>query len=207
MRTKIYLTITIIIASLIGSLYIQTERLKTAKEERDIYENSTNTLLMDVAIYKTKDSLSAATVGELQMTVKEYKKYRADDLALIKSLKTKNRDLTTATTLQTQTITTLIGKVKDSLVYRDRYIVDTLRCIDISSKWFDLKGCSNRNNDFFGKFENRDSLLIAETIKYKRFLGFLWETEKIKDRKIDVVSKNPNTRILGVELVTIRDKL
>ena len=50
MRTKIYLTITIIIASLIGSLYIQTERLKTAKEERDIYENSKNTLLMDIAI-------------------------------------------------------------------------------------------------------------------------------------------------------------
>lgn len=205
MRTKIYLTITIIIASLIGSLYIQTERLKTAKEERDIYENSTNTLLMDVAIYKTKDSLSAATVGELQMTVKEYKKYRADDLALIKSLKTKNRDLTSVTTAQTQTITQLRGKVRDSIVYRDNFIVDTLRCIDISSKWFDLKGCSNRNNDFFGTHISRDSILIAETTKYKRFLGFLWETQRVDNRKFDVVSKNPDTQILGFEVIPIRE--
>lgn len=207
MRTKIYLFIAIIIITLSGELYLKSLQLKAIKIEKEIYKSNNTTLLQDVKTYKTKDSLNAATVGELQMTVKEYKKYRSDDLALIKTLQTKNRDLTTATTLQTQTITTLIGKVKDSLVYRDRYIVDTLRCIDISSKWFDLKGCSNSNNDFFGTFENRDSLLIAETIKYKRFLGFLWETQKIKDRKIDVVSKNPDTRILGIELTTIRDKL
>lgn len=207
MRTKIYLFIAIIIIALSGELYLKSLQLKAVKIEKEIYKSNNTTLLQDVEIYKAKNNLNAATVGELQMTLSEYKKYRADDLALIKTLQTKNRDLASVTTAQTQTITQLTGKVIDSIVYRDNYIIDTLKCIDISSEWFDLKGCSNRNNDFFGKFENRDSLLIAETIKYKRFLGFLWETEKIKDRKIDVVSKNPNTRILGVELVTIRDKL
>lgn len=205
MRTKIYLFIAIIIVALCGSLFVQTERLKQAKSERDVYENNTNTLLIDVAIYKTNDSLNAATVRELQMTLSEYKKYRADDLALIKSLKTKKRDLTAVTTAQTQTIVQLKGTVRDSVVYRDNYIVDTLRCIDIHDEWFDLRGCTNKKDDFFGTFENRESLLIAETVKYKRFWGFLWETDKIANRKFDIISKNPNTRILGFEVITTRE--
>lgn len=205
MRGKIYLVIAIIIVALAGSLWIQTERLKETKAERDVYQGNTNALLMDVAIYKTNDSLNAAAVGELQMTISEYKKYRADDLALIKSLKTKNRDLASATSIQSQTITTLQGKVRDSVVYRDKYIRDTLKCIDISDKWFELKGCSNSNNDFFGTHISRDSLFIAETIKYKRFCGFLWKTNRIDNRKFDVVSKNPDTDILGFEVVTIRE--
>lgn len=205
MRGKIYLVIAIIIVALAGSLWIQTERLKETKAERDVYQGNTNALLMDVAIYKTNDSLNAATVGELQMTLSEYKKYRADDLALIKTLQTKNRDLVSATSVQSQTITNLQGKVRDSVVYRDKYIRDTLKCIDISDKWFELKGCSNSNNDFFGTHISRDSLFIAETIKYKRFCGFLWKTNRIDNRKFDVVSKNPDTDILGFEVVTIRE--
>lgn len=205
MRTKIYLFIAIIIVALCGSLFVQTERLKQTKSERDVYENNTNTLLIDVAIYKTNDSLNAATVRELQMTLSEYKKYRADDLALIKSLKTKNRDLTAVTTAQTQTIVQLKGTVRDSIVYRDNYIVDTLKCINIHDEWFDLRGCTNKKDDFFGTFENRESLLIAETVKYKRFWGFLWETDKIGNRKFDIISRNPNTRILGFEVITTRE--
>lgn len=168
MRTKIYLFIAAVFAALIFWTSIQTSRLNAVKAERDVYENNTNALLMDVATYKTNDSLNAATVRELQMTVSEYKKYRADDLALIKSLKTKNRDLTAVTTAQTQTIVQLKGTVRDSIVYRDNYIVDTLKCINIHDEWFDLRGCTNKKDDFFGTFENRESLLIAETVKYKR---------------------------------------
>lgn len=205
MRTKIYLFIAAVFAALIFWTSIQTSRLNSVKAERDVYMNNTNALLMDVAIYKTNDSLNAATVGELQMTLSEYKKYRADDLALIKSLKTKNRDLASATSIQSQTITTLQGKVRDSVVYRDKYIRDTLKCIDISDKWFELKGCSNTNGDFFGSHISRDSLFIAETIKFKRFLGFLWETSRIENRRFDVGSKNPDTQIIGFEVITIRE--
>ena len=127
MRTKIYLFIAAVFAALIFWTSIQTSRLNSVKAERDVYMNNTNALLMDVAIYKTNDSLNAATVGELQMTLSEYKKYRADDLALIKTLQTKNRDLASATSMQSQTITTLQGKVRDSVVYQDKYIRDTLK--------------------------------------------------------------------------------
>ena len=50
---------------------------------------------------------------------------------------------------------------------------------------------------------NRDSILVAATVQYKRFLGFLWKTKKIKNREIDVISRNPHTKIMGVEYIEI----
>lgn len=204
-RAKIYVILGVIIAILIGLVYLQASRIKAIKADRDVYKTNTNVLLKDVKTYQTKDSLNAATVGELQLTISEFEKYRANDAKLIESLQIKNRDLQAVTTAQSKTIIQLRGTVRDSIVYRDNVIVDTLYCVNVSDKWFDLQGCANKKREFTGTFENRDSLLVAETVKYKRFLGFLWKTSKVKDRKVDVVSKNPHTKILGVEFTTIRE--
>lgn len=49
-----------------------------------------------------------------------------------------------------------------------------------------------------------DSLVIGVTTEYKRFLGFLWRTKKIKSQKVYAISKNPHTTITNVECVNIR---
>ena len=202
---KKYLILAAIIMAVAVAFWVQQSRIKSLTAERDKYRSNTETLLQDVRTYQTKDSLNAAKVGNLELKLSEYKKYRAGDLELIKTLQIKNRDLQAVTTAQSQTIIKLRGSVRDSIVYRDNIIVDTLQCLDITDKWFDLHGCTNKRKEFTGTFTNRDSILIAETVKYKRFLGFLWKTSKVKDRKIDVVSKNPNTKIMGVSFITIRD--
>lgn len=185
------------------AFWVQQSRIKRLTAERDKYRSNTETLLQDVRTYKTKDSLNVAKVGNLELKLSEYKKYRADDAALIKSLQTKNRDLQRVTTAQMETINELRANVRDSIVYLPGDTVTTiLRCIEYSDKWVDFDGCII-NNTFSGKIIIRDSLLIAETVQYKRWLGFLWKTNKIKNRQIDVVSKNPATKILGVEFVTI----
>lgn len=186
-----------------AAFWVQQKRINNLTVERDKYRSNTETLLQDVKTYQTKDSLNAAKVGNLELKLSEYKKYRADDAALIKSLQTKNRDLQRVTTAQMETINELRANVRDSIVYLPGDTVTTvLRCIEYSDKWVDFDGCII-NNTFSGKIITRDSLLIAETVQYKRWLGFLWKTKKIKNREIDVVSKNPATRILGVEFVTI----
>lgn len=202
---KVYFILGSIIAILIGLVWLQMSRIQEIKSDRDIYKNNTESLLKDIETYKTKDSLNAATVGELKLELSDFKEFRENDAKLIESLQIKNRDLKAVTTAQSQTIIRLRGTVRDSIIYRDNVIVDTLYCLDIMGKWFDLHGCANGEHEFTGTFQNRDSLLIAETVKYKRFLWILWKTSKIKDRKIDVVSKNPDTKILGVEFTTIRD--
>lgn len=185
------------------TIWVQRSRINQLTVERDKYRTNTETLLHDVSRYQTKDSLNAAKVGVLELKLSEFERYRASDAELIKTLQTKNRDLERVTTTQMETINELRATVRDSIVYLPGDTVTTvLRCIEYSDKWVDLDGCII-NNTFSGKIITRDSLLITESVQYKRWLGFLWKTKKIKNREIDVVSKNPATKILGVEFVTI----
>lgn len=203
---KKYLIWAAIILAVAAALWVQHAKIKRLTDERDKYRTNTETLLQDVERYQTKDSLKAVTVGVLKLKISEFEKYRADDAALIKSLRAKNRDLQNVTTAQLQTINELRGTVRDSIVYLPGDTVTTvLRCVDITDPWFELHGCATPAGEFKGTFVNRDSILIAATVKYKRFLGFLWKTRKVKNRKIDAVSKNPNTEILGIEYVEIEE--
>lgn len=186
------------------TIWVQRSRINQLTGERDKYRTNTETLLQDVSRYQTKDSLNAAKVGVLELKLSEFEKYRASDAELIKTLQTKNRELEAVTTAQMETITKLRGTVRDSIVYLpgDTTTI-VLKCVDISDPWFSLKGCTTPDGEFTGTFVNRDSILVAATVQYKRFLGFLWKTKKIKNREIDVVSKNPHTKIMGVEYIEI----
>nr|UVY42650.1 MAG: hypothetical protein [Bacteriophage sp.] len=202
---KKYLIIAAIVLAVaaVVTIWVQRSRINQLTGERDKYRTNTETLLQDVETYQTKDSLNAAKVGVLELKLSEFERYRASDAELIKTLQTKNRELKALTNAQSQTIIDLRGTVRDSLVYVDRVVVDTLRCITAADKWFSFDGCVNRKNEFTGIFINRDSILIAATVEYKRFLNFLWKTKKVKNREIDVVSKNPHTKIIGVEYIEI----
>ena len=201
-----YLIFAAIILAVAAALWVQHAKIKSLTDERDKYRSNTETLLRDVERYQTKDSLNAVTVGVLELELWEFENYRADDAALIEKLQTKNRDLQSVITAQMETINRLRGTVRDSIVYMPGDTVMTvLRCVDITDPWFELHGCATPAGEFSGTYINRDSLLIAATVQYKRFLGFLWKTHKIKNRKIDAVSKNQNTEILGVEYIEIED--
>lgn len=186
------------------TIWVQRSRINQLTGERDKYRTNTETLLQEVSRYQTKDSLNAAKVGVLELKLSEFEKYRASDAELIKTLQTKNRELEAVTTAQMETITKLRGIVRDSIVYLpgDTTTI-VLKCVDISDPWFSLKGCTTPDGEFTGTFVNRDSILVAATVQYKRFLGFLWKTKKIKNREIDVISRNPHTKIMGVEYIEI----
>lgn len=191
-----------IILAVAATFWAQHAKIKRLTEERDRYRSNTEILLQNVETYQTKDSLNAAKVGVLELKLSEFEKYRTSDAELIKTLQTKNRDLEAVTTAQMKTIIELRGTVRDSIVYLPGDTV-ILRCVDISDPWFSLKGCTTPDGEFTGTFINRDSILIAETVQYRRFLGFLWKTKKIKSREIDIISRNPHTKIIGVEYIEI----
>lgn len=203
---KKYLIIAAIVLAVaaVVTIWVQRSRINQLTGERDKYRTNTETLLQDVSRYQTKDSLNAAKVGVLELKLSEFERYRASDAELIKTLQTKNRELEAVTTAQMETITQLRGTVRDSIVYLPGDTTTTvLKCVDISDPWFSLKGCTTPDGEFTGTFVNRDSILVAATVQYKRFLGFLWKTKKIKNREIDVISRNPHTKIMGVEYIEI----
>lgn len=204
MKKWIYIAIAAAILAVVGVIGGQFARINRLKDDRDRYRTNSETLLQDVERYKTKEMLNAAKVGELEFKLSEFERYRAEDAALIKTLKTKNKELQAVTTAQMETIMELSTTVKDSIVYipGDTVKVEA-KCIDIVEPFFELHGYATPDNQFSGTIITRDSLLITEMVEYKRFLGFLWKTKKIKNREFDIVSKNPYTNIVGFEVVTI----
>jgi hypothetical protein len=193
----------------------QWRHIGALQAERDLYQQNTNALLSDIEQYRTKDSLYVASISELCLTVDEYKKYRQQDMKLIESLKVDKSRIQQVTTTQTETVHELNGQFRDSAVWRDIFTkefaqadsafdsayADTLKCITINDKWFNLNGCIDANSKFAGRFESRDSLLYVEHIIPKRFWFIRWG---VKERKQEIVSRNPHTRIVGAEFVTIR---
>lgn len=190
-----------VFAALLVFAGFRQNAIMNIKDERDQYRRNTETLLADVEQYRTRDSLNAARVGALELTIEEYERFRASDAQLIKSLKARNRDLQAVTSAQSATIIELSAMPVDTVIIRDSVPVPAV-AVHTGDPWFDFDGLLT-DSEFTGTLAIRDSLLVAETIQYRRFWGFLWKTKKIQNKRIDVVSRNPHTTIMDVEFVEI----
>ena len=202
-----------IIAVAVLLLVIAFHRISILKEENARLKSNQEILLTENQVimaesqkYKVSDSLSAAKVSQLELTLKEYKKYRSKDLELIEQLKAGKSDLQRIISSQSETINILSAKLNDSVrIDTITNITDTLKCFNYKSKWADINGCISLRHDSIDiQIKNRESLKIVETVSYKRFLGFLWKTNKVKSRQVDIVSENPNTEITNCEYISIK---
>ena len=204
MKLKIFLFIILILAFFrIDNLLSENSRLKS---NQDILLSEKESIMAESQKYKVADSLNAIKVSELQLTLKEYKKYRAQDLQLIKQLNIKKSNLQKIINAQSETINALSINIQDSLI-TDTVTnqIDTLKCFKYKSKWTDISGCLNLRHDTVNiQINNRESLKIIETAIHRRFLGFLWKTKKIKSRHVDIISENPNTKIVDCEYISVK---
>lgn len=193
------LIVAAVMAAVLVVIVLQCLSVSRIKSERNRYERNTESLLLNVEQYKIRDSLHAARVQSLELTVKEFERFRADDAALIKELKQRNRDLAAVNKTQSQTIIDLRAIPRDTVVVRDSVQVPAV-AVHCGDAWFDFDGILTKD-EFTGKMEHRDSLLLVESVRYKRFLW--WKTKRVKDRKLDCVSKSPHNSIIGLEYVVI----
>ena len=197
---KILVGIIIVLSIVCFAFYRDISILKS---EANRYKENTKTLMQDVGRYRTSDSLNAVKVSTLTLELRELESYRAKDMQLIESLQVKKRELERITSMQMQTIANIKGQVKDSIIYRDKIVKDTIKALSVSDEWIDLHGVVYDDGVFDGTLEVRDSLTIVETVRYRRFLGFLWKTKSVKHRTVDVVNKCPYTQITGLESIVI----
>jgi len=206
---KKYLIIAIAILAVAGVVGFQQCSLAKLKAKNESLTQTKGALLDSVRHYQTKDGLNAAEMAGIRLTIDELKRYRADDLKLIESLKTNGRDVERVVTVNTHTRDTLYTVLKEKEIYRDTIYNNVVqvepvkvKAIDIEKPWYSLHGYID-GDTLVGDLQTRSKLKIVETVKYKRFLGFLWKTNKVKDRKIDVTSLNPNETIENVEFILI----
>lgn len=200
-RTKIEIGVAVVVAAILFICGVQCQRIRKLTGERDKYRNNSVALLGDVQQYRVRDSLNAARVQSMELTIKEFQRFRADDAQLIRELTARNRDLAAVNKTQSQTIINLKAMPRDTTIIRDTIPIPAV-AVHCGDAWFDFNGLLTEK-EFTGTLEHRDSLLLVETVQYKRFLRFLWRTNKVKNRQLDCVSKSPHNSIKGLEYVVI----
>ena len=192
MKTKIPYIIAIII---LVACYISFNHLKN--ENKRLKANQ-ETLLDSVKSFKVSDSLKAITVCNLELSLKQYKKYHADDAILIKQLKGQKPEVAIKPSVQTEY--KVRTELKDSIIYKD-----TLKTILYKSKWNYISGFVDKDTINLNII-NYDELLITESLQKKKFLFFRLPISIFgyKRKVLNVISKNPNTKITSAEYITIK---
>lgn len=189
-----------IMAAMLVVIVLQGVSVSRIKSERNRYKVNTRTLLVDVNTYKVRDSLNAAKAQDLSLKLSELKKYRQEDAKLIADMEVKLRNLQAVASLGTETRTEFVTKIVRDTIFKAVNDTNKAAIIDYEDKWLTFKG-RLENGQFRGNIISRDSLLIAENVRYKRFL--FWRTKRIKSRDFRVVSKNPHTKIVDCEHIIV----
>lgn len=171
------------------------------RKKKAIAERNVSVLTTQNVAYRTKSGQSAMKVEELNLTLKQYRNIIQGKDNTIKELKQSIKDLKSHTSVQISTEVHFSTAVRDSIVIRDSLVIDTMKCVNIRSKWLDLSGCIDSNDTFAGTTVTRDSLEILNIEHRKRFLWF--RLKKVKYREFIVTSKNPYTEITGFNVTTI----
>lgn len=171
------------------------------REENGILNRNVSVLTTQNVAYRTESGKSAMKAEELNLTLRQYRNTLQGKDSTIKDLKQSIKDLKSNTSIQTSTEIEFSGSLRDSIIIRDSLVVDTMKCVNMRSKWLDLSGCIDSNGTFAGTTVTRDSLDILNIEHRKRFLWF--RLKKVKYREFIVTSKNPYTEITGFNVTTI----
>ena len=162
-------------------------------------------LLDNAESYRVNDSLSAAHINQLQLSLSQFEKYRAEDQALIKALRVDNKGLQDVIISATETNRKLQLRLKDSLRTDTitRYI-DTLKCFSFKDSWTALSGCFDKDTVALS-IQNTDSLISVTNVERKRFLFFKLPVKWFgyRSKQATILSKNPYTAISHIEYITI----
>lgn len=183
------LVVSTVAALQIKALYKENKQLKTNQE----------TLLLNVEQYKISDSINVARIGELSISLKEYKKYRAEDAMLIKKLKADKLAAVNNVRVETKIEKVLVA-IHDTI-----YKQAPVKSFDYKSKWTDVNGIIMADSVLLD-IANREELIITESYQKKKFWFIKLPAWLFgyKSKKIDIISKNPNTEVVGAEFIAIK---
>lgn len=197
MRKHLIIALTVCMAALAFSI----KSCSDIKKDRNRLSDNQRSLLEDITFYRTKDSLSAASVEQLTFTQGELKRYCGELVETCDQLKIKVKRLQSVSTSATETEYNIETVFRDSLVVRDSIVVDTLRCVTYKDAWLTFVGCTSDGATFDAKIESRDTLITIIHRIPRNFLFLKWGTKAIRQ---EVVSKNPHSRIVYTQYIKLK---
>lgn len=188
-----FLTLVLLVA--FCYIYKQGEQQKACELA---YLNSISVSMDSLHTYKVRDSLNAIYTSNIELSLSQYKRLRAEDAKIIKQLKADKLNSVVKPTIETRW--KVDTQIKDSIVYRD-----TVKAISYKDNWNYISGYFTQDSAKLN-IQSTNELLITKSVERKRFLFFKLNPKWFGYRKeqLDIVSRNPNCFISNIEYVTIK---
>ena len=184
---------------LVVTVWIQQCRITSIKQARDRYQQNSDVLLSDMKQWQVDSTTMATDVKSLRLTVDEFKRYRAEDLAKIKQLGVKIKNLEAAAKHQMEVNAEITAAVKDSVVIRDTVPV-LVKSVSMNTPHIQLCGIIEKDS-LIGKIHLPVTLRQAVWIEYKR--RWLFWKKVVAVHQI-ITSDNPHVEIKYSEYIRIQ---
>ena len=203
---KVYIIAAAVLVILIAVIIALSTRLKNVTADRNVQRKNVETLFTSVENYKVQDSLQAATIGDLQLTLSQYKQFRAEDAELISNLKVDNKRLQGVITTQTESYYQHTAILRDSVKMLITRKPDSIKIpiivktANFADEWHRLNIVIDGDSLNY-RLRTKESLIITNHIVPKKFLWFKFGCKEVRT---DVVSKNPYVENIDVESITIK---
>ena len=195
-RTGILL---VVVAALAGMVWLQQRKVVRLKEERDRHEQNSDALLSDLKRWQVDSATMATDVKTLRLSMDELERYRADDLAKIKQMGIKIKNLEAAAKHQIEVDAPIRATVRDSVVVRDSIAV-RIQAVSMMNPFIQLHGVIERDS-LVGSVHLPVTLRQAMWIEYKRRWLF-WK--KVKAVHQVITTDNPYVEVKYSEFINIQ---
>ncbi len=201
-KTKIYIGLFIIMLGMVCTISFQAKYIKKQKANIERLDGNVTALTTDINHFKVNDSLNAATIQSLNITVSEFKDMNIEAKKIIDALNIKyKRLLKVNQTITQENQDLLLNKTIDTLILKDT-IVKTVSA-SYRSPYLDLD-IYDLGNQYQVRYESRDTIdQILENIP-KKFLFIRYGT---KGFKTTYVNRNPNAKIVGASDYIFKNKV
>lgn len=193
-----FLTTAVIV--LFGVLILFSRYSVKLKESRDVYERNNYALLSDVTRLQLDSASTAVDVKVLQLSLNEYKRYRAEDLEQIRKMGVKIKNLEAVAKHVAEVNASFTSEITDTVVVRDTVLL-TLQKIEVNTPFLQVDGIIS-DNRISGHIKLPVTLHQAVSLEYKH--KFLWWQWRVKAIHQTIASDNPHVEINYSEMILIR---
>ena len=196
---RIFIIAIIIMGSVIFSLYKWGNNLKA---ERNRYMQNNDALLSEVRRMQIDSNTMALDVKSLNLTLDEYKRYRAEDAGTIEKMGIRIKSLQMAARHEVEVNAPILADIKDTVVVRDTVIME-IKKVEMITPHLQLCG-TIENNRLTGIIHLPVTLRQAVWVEHKhRFLWWRWGVKAVHQT---ISSDNPHVEIKYSEVINIKIK-
>lgn len=179
-------------------IYVQHRRSVRLIADRDRYRRNSEALLSDVRRFRIDSATTALDVQALHLSVNELERYRAEDLAKIKAMGVKIRNLEAAAKHQIEVAAPIDAIIRDTIIVRDTVPVAVQR-VEMLTPHIQIQGVIEGGR-LRGEIRVPVTLRQAVWIEYKRRWIFL---KRVKAVHQTITSNNPYVEVKYSEYIRI----